>query len=131
MNEEHHQARVGKLTASRYGDATAKTKTGWGASRARYQAELIAERLTGVPYPQYKSLDMQRGNEVEPQARAAYQFLTDHDVLQVGFIDHPTIAMSGFALSSCIALVKFCSAVANGSGPDGPISCGFLCHTSA
>ena len=39
-------ARLGKLTASRIADATARTKTGWGASRANLMADLIAERLT-------------------------------------------------------------------------------------
>jgi len=47
MKEEHALARVGKLTASRLADAIAKTKTGWGAGRDRYMAELTVERLTG------------------------------------------------------------------------------------
>src|SRR5215813_277439 len=41
------------------------------------------------------------------------------------------IATSGFVRSSCIALVSCCSAVASGSLPDGPISCGLLCQTFA
>src|SRR5262245_18873806 len=93
--EDWHVARVGKLTASRFSDAIAKTKTGWGASRANYMAELISERLTGVPYPQYRSTAMQWGEEVEAAARAAYAFYRDVDVVEVGFIDHPTIAMAG------------------------------------
>jgi len=40
--------RLGKVTASRVADVVARTKSGWGASRANYMAELIAERLTGV-----------------------------------------------------------------------------------
>jgi putative phage-type endonuclease len=87
--------RVGKLTASRFADAIAKTKTGWGASRDRYMAELICERMTGEPYPQYTTVAMQRGTELEPQARAAYAFHRDVDVIEVGFIPHPTITMSG------------------------------------
>ena len=38
---EWRAARLGKLTASRIADATARTKTGWGASRANYMAELL------------------------------------------------------------------------------------------
>ena len=41
--------RCGKVTASRMSDIMAKTKTGYGASRVNYMAELIAERLTGQP----------------------------------------------------------------------------------
>ena len=38
-------ARVGSLGASRLHEAIAKTKTGYGASRANLMAELICERL--------------------------------------------------------------------------------------
>lgn len=92
---EWHQARCGKVTASRVADVIAKTKTGWGASRKNYLAELVAERLTGVPAQGYTNAAMQWGLDTEPQARAAYVFLTDADVQEVGFVDHPKIAMSG------------------------------------
>jgi hypothetical protein len=39
---EWHALRLGRLTASRVADAIAKTKTGWGASRANLMAALIA-----------------------------------------------------------------------------------------
>ncbi|MBM4073372.1 MAG: YqaJ viral recombinase family protein [Planctomycetes bacterium] len=87
-------ARVGKVTASRIADVVARTKTGWGAGRANYMAELIAERLTGQPAPQYTNAAMQWGTDTEPQARAAYEFLHDTTVAQVGLIPHPSIAMS-------------------------------------
>ena len=45
---EWFAARLGKVTASRVADVIAKTKTGWGASRTNYAAELVAERLTGA-----------------------------------------------------------------------------------
>lgn len=87
--------RCGKVTASRIADLTAKTKTGWGASRANYMAQLVAERLTGVPSESFVSAAMQHGTETEPQARAAYSFLTDNFVEEVGFIHHPAIPMAG------------------------------------
>jgi hypothetical protein len=37
-SQEWLQARVGSLGASRVADAIAKTKTGWGASRANLMA---------------------------------------------------------------------------------------------
>jgi putative phage-type endonuclease len=89
------QARVGKVTASRVADVCAKTKTGWGASRKNYMAELVAERLTGVPAQQYVNQAMQWGTDTEPQARAAYEFFSDATVREVGFIPHPSIPDSG------------------------------------
>lgn len=87
--------RLGRVTASRVADVVAKTKTGWGASRANYMAELIAERLTGTPASTYTNAAMQWGTEKEPEARAAYSFSADIDVVKVGFVPHPKIAMSG------------------------------------
>lgn len=92
---EWFQARLGKATASRIADAIATTKTGWGASRANYAAELVAERLTGEPAEKFSNAAMQWGTCTEPEAREAYSFRQDVDVLEVGFVDHPLIAMSG------------------------------------
>lgn len=87
--------RCGRVTASRVADVVAKTKTGWGASRANYMAELIAERLTGEPAEKFSNAAMQWGTEKEPDARAAYEFRTDAEVTQVGFVAHPSIPMTG------------------------------------
>jgi putative phage-type endonuclease len=94
-SEEWKAARAGRLTASRIAKALAKTKTGWGASRANLRAELVCERLTGLPTDSYVNTAMQWGTEQEPAARAAYEFYRDADVETVGFIEHPRIAMSG------------------------------------
>lgn len=93
--DEWWQARLGKVTASRIADAVAKTKSGWGAGRANYMAELVAERLTGVSANGYTNAAMQWGIDTEPEARSAYQFYRDADVVEVGFIDHPNIDMAG------------------------------------
>lgn len=93
--EEWLHARCGKVTASRVADVVAKTKTGWGASRANYMAELIAERLTGQPTQSYTNAAMQWGIEKEPEARVAYEFFRGVEVVQVGFVDHSSIGMSG------------------------------------
>ena len=89
------QARCGLVTASRVADVVAKTKSGYSASRATYMGELIAERLTGVPTQGYINAAMQWGTEKEPLAREAYAAQTFDDVVQVGFVLHPRIAMSG------------------------------------
>lgn len=92
---EWHAIRLGKVTASRVADVMARTKTGYGASRANYAAELIAERLTGQAADKFTNAAMQRGTEKEPDARSAYEFYTDATVELVGFVSHPSIPMSG------------------------------------
>lgn len=93
--DEWHAARLGKVTASRVADVIAKIKSGYGASRATYKAELLVERLTGKPTQGFVSAAMQHGIDTEDEARAAYEFDRGVSVVEVGFIDHPIIAMSG------------------------------------
>src|SRR5215831_20423124 len=107
---EWDNRRLGKLTASRFSDAVAKTKTGYSASRKRYIGELVSERLTGIPYPQWETMEMRRGLAVEQEARSAYAFFHDAKVEQVMFVDHPTIRMSGCSpdgLIDKVGLVEF------------------------
>jgi len=92
---EWYAARCGKVTASRVADLIARTKSGWGASRANYAAELVAERLSGIPFEGFCNGAMRHGIETEPEAREAYCFRLDVDVAEAGFVDHPTITMSG------------------------------------
>lgn len=100
---EWHQARAGKVTASRIADMMAKTKTGWGASRKNYAAQLICERLTGVVEDGYKSPAMQRGTEMEPEARNAYGIMSGLELAPpVGFVLHPSIEMSGCSPDSLV-----------------------------
>lgn len=90
-SDEWKLARCGSLGASRVADAIARTKTGFGASRANLLAELLVERLTGIPTEGYQNDAMRWGTEKEPDARAAYEFRMNVDVVQVGIIKHPTI----------------------------------------
>ena len=94
-SDEWFALRCGKVTASRIADVTAKTKTGYGAGRANYMAQLIAERLTGQVADSFTNAAMQWGIETEPQARAAYEFYRDVEVDQITFADHHSIDMSG------------------------------------
>ena len=99
MMEQHsaewYAARLGKVTASRVADLMAKTKSGYSASRANYMAELICERLTMTQADQFTNAAMQWGTECEPQARVAYEFLTDREVTETGFVLHGAIADFG------------------------------------
>lgn len=87
--------RAGKVTASRIADVMAKTKSGYGAGRANYMADLIAERLTGIPKQGFTNSAMQWGTETEPQARAMYELETGATVIETGFLPHPTIEGTG------------------------------------
>ena len=93
--DEWFTARLGKVTASRVADVIARTKTGYGAGRANYMADLVVERLTGQKASSFSNAAMEWGTQTEPQARAAYSAKTGILVEEVGFIDHPTVAMSG------------------------------------
>ena len=93
--DEWFAQRLGKVTASRVADVIAKTKTGQAASRDNYATQLILERLTNNKEEFFKSSAMQWGIDTEPMARQAYELRRDVFVDEVGFIDHPTIEMSG------------------------------------
>src|SRR5690606_10306931 len=92
---EWFAARLGKLTASRIADATARVAKGYGASRANLMADLICERLTGVPVDRYVNSAMQHGIETEPTAKSVYEFELGVTVVDIGFVDHPRIEWSG------------------------------------
>lgn len=95
LTPEQTAARVGKLTASKIADATAKTTKGYGASRANYMADLLVERITGVPTERFVTKEMLWGIEKEPEAKNAYEFFYDCEIVPCDFLDHPAIAMSG------------------------------------
>lgn len=108
--EEWYRQRLGKLTGSRVADMLARTKSGWSTSRANYLAELVLERITGKRADAYVSPAMQRGTDLEESARIAYEFRTNATIEPVGFVDHPTIPMSGASPDGLIGadgLVEF------------------------
>lgn len=92
---EWHQLRLGKVTASKVADVIAKTKNGYAATRANYAAQLITERLTGLPTEGFTNAAMQWGTDTEPQARAAYEFNRAETVVEVPFVLHPSIGDTG------------------------------------
>ena len=86
------EIRMGKATASALSNVMmAKTAAGY----QNYIAQLICERLTGEPVETFKSAAMEHGTETEPQARAFYELDTGNEVVECGFIPHPTLANSG------------------------------------
>lgn len=87
--------RRGKITASRLGDLLARTKSGPSASRQNYLAEIICEILTGKTPEGYTNAAMERGRELEPLARSAYEATYGVMVTEVGFASHPDIDRYG------------------------------------
>jgi hypothetical protein len=62
------------------------------ATRAAYMGELIAETLTGQQVSAFKgNADTERGVELEPHAKTAYELLTGQMVKPVGLVLHPRI----------------------------------------
>ena len=85
--------RAGKVTASMVSAVLAKPET---AGFRDYQAQLVAEILTGKPQgSDYVNAAMQFGTEMEPLARSAYEAETGFSVDEVGFCQHPTINRAG------------------------------------
>ncbi|MEY3120679.1 MAG: hypothetical protein RL548_1036 [Bacteroidota bacterium] len=93
--EEWFQQRLGKVTASRISDVIAKTKTGVSTSRQNYLVQLVSERITGKKGDSFVNQAMLDGIEREGAARELYMRTRGVSVTEVGFFDHPTIAMSG------------------------------------
>jgi len=94
---EWFAARAGKVTASRIADVVARSRDRktWGVSRTNYAAQLICERLTGRAKEGFTNAAMQHGIDTEAEARAAYNFYQNADVVQVGFVLHPNIGEAG------------------------------------
>jgi hypothetical protein len=92
---EWKAARCGRLTASRCGDMLARTKTGPGASRGNYLAELVIERLTGAPVDHFVTQAMRDGTERQHEALRLYSFKQLEDISEVGFVLHPRIENFG------------------------------------
>jgi len=90
-------SRAGKVTASRIKDVIASGRGGAPSmTRAAYLGEIVAEMLTGKPAGDaYVNADMQRGTELEPEARALYEQRKRVMVDETGLVIHPYIDRAG------------------------------------
>jgi putative phage-type endonuclease len=110
-SQEWIDSRIGKVTASRVGACFTKPRSGHSVSKVReaYLADLLAERLTGKPsVPSYAYGDngeaVSWGVQTEAFAREAYMVRTGLQIEKVGFIDHPTVPMSGASPDGLVGL---------------------------
>jgi len=93
---EWYQARVGKITASRFKDVMDRTQKGLpGARRTAYMRSLLAERMTGAMVDNYANDAMKHGIETEPLAIEAYESTTAQFAEEAGFYLHPRFEFVG------------------------------------
>jgi hypothetical protein len=85
--EEWFRVRAGMPTASEFCTVMARGRGG-GESKTRrtYMLKLAGEILTGQPMDHFSNHHMDRGKEMEAEARDLYAFMKDVDPQQVGFI---------------------------------------------
>lgn len=76
-------ARLGIPTASKFATVMAK---GEGKTRSEYMRKLAGEIVTGDPMESFSNGHMERGKEMEDEARKTYAFINDVEPLRVGFI---------------------------------------------
>jgi putative phage-type endonuclease len=84
-SEEWHQARVGLPTASSFSEIiTTKGEKSTSAKKLMYR--LAGEKAIGHAEESYSNGAMQRGIELEPEARALFELITDLEVSQTGLV---------------------------------------------
>lgn len=92
--------RAGLLTASQAGAMMA------GKSTAKYKGlidKLYPQRVYGyIPDNGFKSADMQRGNDLEPEARAALAWKLNQDIVKVGLATNSKYPGAGASLDGLI-----------------------------
>lgn len=81
--EEWFEVRRGIPTASEFSTVLAK---GEGKTRRTYMLKLAGEIITGRPSEQITNAHMERGHEMEPEARSLYALQMDKDPELVGFL---------------------------------------------
>lgn len=87
--------RAGKFTGSRFADLMARTKSGPSASRQNLITTLAVERITGKCIETYTNAAMQRGQDLEADAIAAYEKVVGVLVEPVGFVRHKFLMYVG------------------------------------
>lgn len=81
--DEWFDIRKGKMTAS-----NAHTISVAGKGLDTYVRTIVADMFASQKEESYKSKAMERGNELEAQAKSIYELSNDIDIESVGFIEH-------------------------------------------
>ena len=84
---EWFQARLGRVTASKFSEVMAKGRgSSPSARRQTYLNHLVAERISGELAENYTGGDAERGIAYEDEAIRAYEFQTDETVKRIGLV---------------------------------------------
>lgn len=102
-SEEWAKARCGIPTASRFADIMAK---GEGKMRRKYLYELAGEILTDTPAEGFTNHHMERGKEMEAEARSFYAYVNGTEPQQVGFIRNGTKGCSPDSLVGASGMLE-------------------------
>lgn len=89
------RARLGIPTASQYHRIMTPKKRQYAAGASTYRNELLAEWLLGRPLEDGSSGWMDRGTEMEAEARRWYAFDRDVEVVECGFVLRDDSATGG------------------------------------
>jgi len=100
------QLRRGVATASNFSKIVT-TKGEISKQLRDYAFQLASEAITDLQDESYKSADMQRGNDLEPDARNAYQQHTLSLVKEVGFMKNDYYGYSPDGLVGDDGLMEF------------------------
>lgn len=92
---EWFKHRMGIVTASEFATVMAKGREGGDSkTRRKYMLTLIGEQLTGEPHESFTNKHMERGNEMEAEARSYYAFMADAEPVKVGFLKRGRVGCS-------------------------------------
>lgn len=83
-SEAWHKLRIGRPTASKFGEIISPKKLQPSTSAEKYMYQLLAEWIIGQACDLVSNKFMERGRELEPEARKLYELL-HHNVDQIGF----------------------------------------------
>jgi hypothetical protein len=84
---EWYACRLGIPTASEFDTVQAKGKGGAESkTRRTYMLKLIGEQITGQPTYDYSNDHMERGKQMEAEARNLYAMVADVEPIKVGFM---------------------------------------------
>lgn len=104
---EWFAARAGIPTASRFATVLASGKGGAESkTRRKYMLQLAGERITGKPMETYSNAHMERGKEMEQEARDLYAMIRDVDPQSVGFMRRGDAGASPDALIGDLGLLE-------------------------
>ena len=87
-----HQLRAGRVNGSTAKDVLARIAKGEAAARRDLRVQLALETVLGTSCEDntYVNSDMQRGIDLEAEARAAYEMHTGHIVRECGYLSSST-----------------------------------------